>query len=144
MHKIALALLVSAALSLPALAQSNDDKKDPAKKVAIPIGTFFKRLTPTQYLARERLIGADVVNKDNQTIGTIEDLIVTSGGNIEGVVLSVGGFLGAGEKKIGVRMVALKITNAGGKTIISLPGATKEMLRAVGAYQQTGDTPDKK
>ncbi len=139
MQKIAIALLLSGALALPALAQP----KEAEKKAAIPTNTFFKGQQANQYLARERLIGAKVVNKDNQTIGTIDDLILTSGNQIDGVILSVGGFLGVGQKQIGVRYGALKVTTADGKTTVALPAATKEMLAAVPAYQR-GGTPAKK
>lgn len=139
MHKLALALLASAALALPALAQQKkEEPKKEAAKVAIPTNTFFKGLTASQYLASDRLIGAKVTNKDGQTVGTIDDLIISSGGQVEGVVMGVGGFLGVGEKKVGVRMGALKISTADGKTTVSLPGATKEMLAAVPAYQRPG------
>ncbi|KAB2912065.1 MAG: hypothetical protein F9K29_20680 [Hyphomicrobiaceae bacterium] len=136
MHKIAVALLALLALAAPALAQKTDDRKDASPKVAIPANTFFKGQTASQHLARERWLGAKVVNKDNQTIGTIEDLILGTGNQVEGVILGVGGFLGVGEKKIGVRIGALKITTADGRTTIALPMATKEMLGAVGAYQK--------
>ena len=137
MHKFAvgLALVAGAALALPALAQKKDD---PPKKVAIPANTFVKSQLSNQYLARQRLIGAKVVNKDGATVGDIEDLIVGDGGRIEGVIMGVGGFLGVGEKKIGVRFAALKVTTADGKTTVSLPAATKEMLGAVEAYQPAG------
>jgi sporulation protein YlmC with PRC-barrel domain len=137
MHKFALglALVAGAALALPALAQKKDD---PPKKVAIPGNTFLKAQLSNQYMARQRLIGAKVVNKDGQGVGDIEDLIVGDGGRIEGVIMGAGGFLGVGEKKIGIRFSALKVTTADGKTTVSLPAATKEMLGAVEPYQRTG------
>ena len=94
----------------------------------------FKSAATGQYLAAERLIGAKVTNKDGQTIGTIDDLIVGSDNRIDGVILGVGGFLGGGEKKVGVQLRALKIAGEG-KASVTLPGATKEMLSAVGAYE---------
>ena len=143
MYKLALALLLSAALAVPALAQKKEEpKKEAAKKVEVPNNIFFKGQTASQYLASERLIGVKVVNKSGQAIGTIDDLIVGAGDKIEGVILGVGGVLGVGEKKIGVRLGALKISNADGKITITLPDATKEMLGAVGAYQRA--TPGKK
>jgi hypothetical protein len=144
MHKLALALLLSAALAAPALAQSKEEPKKEAAKVAIPTNTFFKGQTASQYLAGEQLIGVKVTNKDGQTIGTISDLIVGSGDKIEGVILGVGGFLGVGEKKVGVRLVALKVSKADGKVAITFPSATKEMLSAVGAYERPGGAPAKK
>ena len=143
MHKLALALLVSAALAVPALAQKKDEPKTEAtKKVEIPKNVFFKGQTANQYLAKERLLGAKVTNKSGEAVGTVDDLIVTQGGQIEGVVLGVGGVLGVGAKQIGVRLSALKISTADGKFTITLPDATKEMLGAVGAYQRA--TPGKK
>jgi sporulation protein YlmC with PRC-barrel domain len=137
MHKLAIVLLASAALATSALAQTKQEtSKDSANKVGIPTNTFFKGKTANQYLVREQLIGAKVVNKDGEAIGTISDLIVSQGNQIEGMILSVGGFLGIGEKKIGVRMGALKISTAEGKMSITLATATKEVLSAVPAYQQ--------
>jgi sporulation protein YlmC with PRC-barrel domain len=137
MHKLALVLLVSAALTTSALAQTKQEtSKDSANKVAIPTNTFFKGKTANQSLASEHLIGAKVINNDGEAIGTISDLIVGSGNQIEGVILGLGGSLGIGEKKIGVRMGALKISTAEGKTSITLANATKEVLSAVPAYQQ--------
>ena len=137
MHKLAIALLVSGVLATSPLAQTKQETgKDAANKVAIPTNTFFKGKTASQYLVSEQLIGAKVVNKDGEAIGTISDLIVGQGNQIEGMILAVGGFLGIGEKKIGVRMGALKISTAEGKTSITLANATKEVLSAVPAYQQ--------
>jgi sporulation protein YlmC with PRC-barrel domain len=132
---VGLAVVVGAALALPALAQK---KEEAPKKVSVPANTFLKAQLSNQYLARQRLIGAKVVNKDGQNVGEIDDLIVGDGGRIEGVLMGVGGFLGVGEKKVAVRFGALKITTADGKTTVSLPAATKEMLGEVETYQRTG------
>ena len=136
MHKLALALVATLALALPAQAQKKEEPKKETAKVAIPTNTFFKGQTSGQYLAKERLIGAKVLNKEGQTVGTIDDLIISQGGQIEGVVLGVGGLLGVGAKQVGVRLGALKITTSGGTITITLPGATKEMLGAVPTYQK--------
>ena len=142
MHKSVLALAVCAALAVPALAQKKEEPKpDAAKKVALPNNTFFRGQQANQYLAGKRLIGAKVLSKEGQTIGTIDDLIVSQGNQIEGVTMGVGGFLGVGEKKIGVRIGALKIATSDGKTTITLPNATKEILAAVDAYQYGGSGP---
>jgi sporulation protein YlmC with PRC-barrel domain len=129
MSRIALALFLAAVLAAPAVAQKKDESR-------IPSNTFFKGQQSNQFLARERFLGAKVVNKDGQTVGSIDDLIIGSSGQIEGIILGVGGFLGVGEKKIGVRMGALKVTSSDGKTTIAFPSATKEMLGAVEAYQR--------
>ena len=128
MHKLALALLLSAALVAPALAQKPEEAKKEAAKVKVPRDTFFKGQTANQYLARERLIGAKVVNKDGQAVGTVDDLILSQGGQMEGIVVGVGGIVGVGAKQTNVRTSALKIATSGGKATITIPGATKEKL----------------
>jgi len=138
MSRLLCALVLTAALALSARAQTKEETKKEAGRVAIPANTFFKGQTSSQYLASEQLIGAKVTNKDGQTIGTISDLIVGSGDKIEGVIVSVGGMLGVGEKKIGVRIGALKLARADGKLAVSLPSATKEILGAVPAYERAG------
>jgi hypothetical protein len=104
------------------------------QKVVIPSKTFFKGQEATQYLAKDRLIGAKVHNKDGQIIGDIEDLILTADNRVDGVVMGVGGFLGVGEKKIGVRYSALKFDTKDGKASVSLPQATKDVLAALEPY----------
>jgi sporulation protein YlmC with PRC-barrel domain len=131
MPRFAVALLALAALVAPALSQP----KETAKKLSIPANTFLKGPATSQYLAGQQLIGAKVVDKDGQAIGTISDLIVGSGDRIEGVLLGVGGFLGVGEKRLGVRLSALKISKTDGKLTITFPAATKEMLAAAEPYQ---------
>ena len=38
--------------------------------------TFFTEQKPTEYLAKDRLLGANVHDKDGKIIGDIEDLVV--------------------------------------------------------------------
>lgn len=105
-------------------------------KVAIPAGVFFRGQTASQFLARDRLIGAPVHDKDGKIIGDIEDIIFNTEGQIDGVIMGVGGFLGAGEKKVGVRYSALKIDRKDAGVYISLPQATKDILAALEPYKR--------
>jgi sporulation protein YlmC with PRC-barrel domain len=106
----------------------------PAAKVAIPGGVFYKGLGPQQYAARDKLIGANVVNKDGVVIGDIKDLIMNTSNEVEGVLIGTGGILGAGEKEVGVRYSALVFSKKDGKTVISLPQATKDVIAALEPY----------
>ena len=143
MHKLVFALLVSAALAVPALAQKKDEPKTEAtKKVEIPKNVFFKGQTANQYLAKDRLLGAKVVNKSGETVGTIDDLIVTKAARSKAWSWASAASSASASKQIGVRLSALKISTADGKFTITLPDASKEMLGAVGAYQRA--TPGKK
>ena len=122
---LAAALLLSA--SAPAFAQQDAGK--------IPAGMFFRGQQADQYLARNLLLGAKVRGSEGKIIGDIEDLIMTEDNRIVGVIMGVGGFLGAGEKRIGVRLGALDIKNAGSTVTVSLP-VTREVLKLVPAYKR--------
>ena len=58
-----------------------------------------------------KVVGSTVVNEANETVGTIDDLIVTPGGQAPYAVLSVGGFLGLGTKYVVVPFTALKVVD---------------------------------
>ncbi len=108
-----------------------------AAPVVIPRGVFVNGQLPGQDLAKDRLIGAKVQNKDGQVIGDIEDLLINRfNGQVQGVIMGTGGFLGVGEKKIGVALNALQFTQKDGKTVVSLPSATKEVLTALPAFKR--------
>lgn len=127
---LSFAAAIALAAALPAVAQQT------APAVAIPKGVFFKGQTQGQVLARDRLLGLSVHNASGQIIGDVEDLIVGPGNEIQGVVMGTGGFFGAGEKRVGVRLGALQISAKDGKTVLTLPAATKEVLSALEPYKR--------
>jgi sporulation protein YlmC with PRC-barrel domain len=78
-----------------------------------------------------KIVGSTVVNESNETVGTIDDLIVTPGGQAPYAVLSVGGFLGMGTKYVVVPFTSLKIVD---KKMV-LPGGSKDALKALPEYK---------
>lgn len=103
---------------------------------AAPGDVFIKAQTPTQYLAKDRLIGAKVKNSAGEIVGDIEDLIIDNDDHVSGVIMGVGGFLGIGEKKIAVKTSALQLEVTDGKMNVSLAGATKDTLKTAPAYER--------
>jgi hypothetical protein len=78
-----------------------------------------------------KLVGATVVNDANQSIGTIDDLLVGRSDKVLYAVLSVGGFLGMGSKLIAVPYASLQIR---GKDVL-LPGGDKGQLKALPEFK---------
>ena len=74
-----------------------------------------------------KIIGANVVNSNDETIGKVDDLIVTSSAKTPVAILSVGGFLGVGSKNVAVSTSDLTVT----PEKITMPGGTKESLKAL-------------
>jgi sporulation protein YlmC with PRC-barrel domain len=58
-----------------------------------------------------KVIGLSVYNDNNQSIGSINDLLTDKSGNIKAVVLGVGGFLGVGAHLVAVPYDKIKFVN---------------------------------
>lgn len=124
----AAAMLVGLAGTAGFAQQKAPDGKAPeAKKIEVPKDTFYAGLGPTQYLIKSRLIGATVVDKSGGRLGTIDDVILgTKDDKIDGFLLDAGG-----GKKIGVRITVAKIESKDGKTTVTLPTVTSDMLKVL-------------
>lgn len=137
MKKTIVSLVALGALvgSIPAMAQQK--AKAPPAPVEIPKGVFLEQQPTDAYLARDTVLFAKVRDSAGKIIGDVEDLVVNDRNEVIGVVMGVGGFLGAGEKRIAVRLSALNLSEKGGRTVVTLPGATKEVLAALPAFKRT-------
>ena len=82
---------------------TNDDAKKPEHKSNIK---YVTRQTPTEWTA-EALIGRTVENDQGDNLGDINNVIINEKGDVVAVVIGVGGFLGIGEKNVGVPFEAL-------------------------------------
>jgi hypothetical protein len=78
-----------------------------------------------------KVVGSSVVNDANETIGKIDDLLVSSDGKQPYAVLSIGGFLGVGTHLVVVPYETLKFAD---KRVI-LPGGTKEGLKMLPEFK---------
>jgi sporulation protein YlmC with PRC-barrel domain len=79
-----------------------------------------------------KVIGSTVYNENNESIGSVDDIIVPPGTGQPVAVLSVGGFLG-----IGARLVAIpyeRLQYNAERERWTLQGATKDSLQALPAY----------
>ena len=78
-----------------------------------------------------KLIGSAVYDPTDQKIGTIDELVLNADGKVADVVLGVGGFLGAGEKRVAVAMADLKR----GKNDHFVLAATKDSLKQMANFE---------
>lgn len=97
---------------------------------------FIAAQNEDEYLAKDLLIGAKVMNDEGKIIGDIEDIVLNDWNRVEGVVMGTGGFLGVAEKKVGIKLSALKFVDKDGKTQVTLPGVTKDMLKAAEPFKR--------
>lgn len=85
---LAVAVIGSALMAAPALAQT-----------AAKSGTA----TSAGLWQASKLVKVNVYNQQNEKIGDIQDLMLNKSGQIESVVIGVGGFLGMGEHDVAVK-----------------------------------------
>ena len=78
-----------------------------------------------------KIVGGKVVNEADETVGTIDDLIVTSNEKVPFAIVSVGGFLGVGTKLVAVPFNAVEVSD---KQML-LRGATKESLKGLPEFK---------
>jgi sporulation protein YlmC with PRC-barrel domain len=59
-------------------------------------------------LRASKIIGSSVYDRNNEKIGSVQDIILGSGGKVDSVVVDVGTFLGMGGKNVAVQMDEIK------------------------------------
>jgi len=114
--------LLAASLSGPAFSQGAPQTISLMKVDPASLATGYRT---------SKMVGSTVVNEANETVGTIDDLIVTPTDKVPFAVLSVGGFLGMGTKYVVVPFSSLQVKDKQ----MMLPGATKDSLKALPEFK---------
>ena len=133
---LAAAVLGSALIAAPAMAQSNNKMSD-SKSTA----TMNESASATGLWQGSKVIGLNVYNDQNEKIGSIKDLMLDKSGNIASAVIGAGGFLGMGERDVAVKFAdswsnePVRVTTAPGNT------TTRPMTTGAGSNAATANTP---
>jgi sporulation protein YlmC with PRC-barrel domain len=80
----------------------------------------------------------DVYDPSDSKIGKIDDVLVSQSGQIDALVVGVGGFLGAGEKDVAVPFTAVKWTSKNNKNYLTM-SATKDDLKSAQGLKYDSD-----
>lgn len=127
------------------LSDVGDTVSDTADSVADTAGSAYENATAAfdtkvdvdAYVENEatltasKLIDAGVLSAEGEEIATIEDILVDANGQVQGAIVSNGGFLGVAEKKTLVDFSQLGNRDAEGRFVTSL---TEKALDATPAY----------
>ena len=132
-------LLSAALLTGSALAQT-----PPAPKTDTPAASTSSTPSSTQshqgMWRASKLVGVNVYNDKNESLGSINDLVMDNSGSIKNVIIGVGGFLGVGERYISVSFDKLKWSNEPVKTAAAPPAGGMDSQRT-GTVGSTSTTP---
>jgi PRC-barrel domain len=93
---------------------------------------------PQDAVMSGQLDDIDLRNAANEKVGEIEDAVISQG-RIVGYVISVGGFLGVGDRNIVVDPGMIAITyNEGDRKWLATINATKEQLQGIPEFKYEG------
>ncbi|MCZ7658040.1 MAG: PRC-barrel domain-containing protein [Xanthobacteraceae bacterium] len=119
----------------PPAATSPQAQTAPSGSMAAGSQTVISEQKPDQYLA-SKFKGTDVVGTDNQKIGDVNDLLFDKSGQIQAVIIGVGGFLGLGAKDVALSMQSFEVMPGanGADTKLKL-SMTKEQLQQAAEFK---------
>lgn len=81
------------------------------------------------------LIGTKIQNSAGENIGDVNYLVLDANGSVTTVVIGVGGFLGVGEKNVGVPFKSVTRQDDKSGNAVFMLNATKEELASAPAYE---------
>lgn len=130
MGRIALALIAATALTGAALA-ADDSQQTPTR------APEFASVSKDAVLSYN-LIGLNVTDGQRNNVGEIKDIVIESG-KLSGYILSVGGFLGLGERYVAVKSDSVSLGyDTDGKKWKAIVGASKDQLKAAPEFKYEG------
>ena len=83
-----------------------------------------------QNVTASNIIGASVMDATNNSIGKIDDLVLSGQGQVTNYVVDVGGFLGIGSKRVALTPQDVTITTDGSGNLQAKTQLTKDALTA--------------
>ncbi|HJQ55260.1 MAG TPA: PRC-barrel domain-containing protein [Vineibacter sp.] len=133
-------LALSIALTGPVIAQTAPTPPKPSASPGAPpstppaSSTMEKSFVPEGAVVRANaVIGSSVRNRAGEKIGTIDDLLMDSDSKLKFAVLSVGGFLGIGDRLVAIPMSDLQMA----ADHILYASATKESVAKLPKFDRS-------
>jgi hypothetical protein len=134
MNKLIPAMAVLA-MSVPALAQQATSPASPGAQPAPPaISTPSASVDLSSVISANKLINESVTNAANETIGDVNDVLLSSDGKVAAVIVGVGGFLGLGEKDVALPFDQLSFAKDSDGALRVSTSMTKEGLQTAPEY----------
>ena len=87
---------------------------------------------PQQPISLDEVLGSRVVNAAGEEVATVDDLVIGQDGQYH-VVLSVGGFLGIGDRKVAMPLDELQLSE---DEVYLMSATTEEQLEQMPEYDE--------
>jgi hypothetical protein len=131
MKKLAIITASLAVLATPVLAQT---ATTPAATTtgAAPAEAKYSTVSKDEMFS-SKLKGLNITNQANETVGEITDLAIKNN-QVDAMILSVGGFLGVGERYVAVSPASVKVGLKDNKWVATM-NTTKDALKAAPEFK---------
>lgn len=127
MKKLALITASLALLATPVFAQSA------VTTGAAPAEAKFSTVSKEEMFS-SKLKGLNITNQKDETIGEISDLAIKNN-QVDALILSVGGFLGMGERYVAVSPASVKVSLNKDNKWVATMNTTKDALKAAPEFK---------
>jgi len=127
LKKLAISAALAATLSSAGLAQQTTG-------VDIQMQTQVLNSLPSDSTTVANFYKQNVYDPSNTKIGEIADVLLGKDGKVNAFIISVGGFLGIGEKDVAVPFTSVHATEKDGKWYLTM-NATKDTLKEAHGYK---------
>jgi sporulation protein YlmC with PRC-barrel domain len=127
-------IVLAAAIATAALASFAHAQQSQTTGVAPPEQASTLRSLPPDASTVTNWYKQNVYDPAEEKIGEISDVLVDKDGRIGALIVSVGGFLGIGEKHVAVPFQAVHATQKNGKWWLTM-NANKDALKSAAGYK---------
>jgi sporulation protein YlmC with PRC-barrel domain len=125
--------LAIAATLATAVAGSTHAQQSTTTGTATPVHSQVLSSLPANSVTVANYYKQNVYDPSDAKIGEISDVLVSKSGNVEAFIVSVGGFLGIGQKDVAVPFSAVRATEKNGTWYLTM-NATKDALKQARGY----------
>jgi sporulation protein YlmC with PRC-barrel domain len=135
---IAFAVATSAVASAQTSGTQTPAQQAPSGgEMATGVGTMTQQAAGD--VMAEKIIGTNVRNPQNENIGSVNDLVIDQDGRVKAAILSVGGFLGLGAKKVAVPWSELQIRTDDSHDLALAINMNREQLTQAPEFKTADD-----
>jgi sporulation protein YlmC with PRC-barrel domain len=114
--------------------QKNQNKMEPTaltqKTESRMQNIGYMASAPANGIHASTLMGAQVTNAAGDELGPVSDLVIDQDGQVVGIVLGVGGFLGMGEKNVAIGWDDVSITGTADELELQIDQSRDSLMSA--------------
>jgi PRC-barrel domain len=129
-HIAILSTVTLLSLSGLTIAQTNAPATKPATTNAMTVSE-----QGTDQVLASKLVGATIYSPSDEKVGNIQYLVMNKSGQVDAVVVGVGGFLGIDKKDVALTFSSLNVTYDVDNSVKKITAnVTKESMKSAPAY----------